>query len=84
MSKLVVSEQDLEGLDLKQFHEVLLVRSSDDDGGVHIFTWPRMAQFVSPLTESPLSNSNQLLVVVENPDDPETVARIKAMVIPPR
>jgi len=84
MSKRVVSEQELGDLDLKQFHEVLLVRDPDDHEGVHIFTWPRMAQFVSPLAEAPLSNTNQLLIVVENPDDLETVARIKAIIIPTR
>jgi len=78
----VISESEVETVDLKRFHEVLAVASPDDISGVAIYVSPRLAPFVHPSTPAVTTDTNYLLIVVENPDDPETIERLKRLVIP--
>ncbi|CAI3787467.1 hypothetical protein AHFPHNDE_01131 [Pseudomonas sp. MM227] len=82
--KKVVSEVDLENLDTKLFHEVLLVQSPSDQAGIAVYQTPRIAQFVSPNVESKVTQTNYLLVVVPDPDDLETQKRILSKVLAAR
>ena len=80
----VISESEIETVDLKSFHEVLAVASPDDISGVAIYVTPRLASFVHPSTPAVTTDTSYLLIVVENPDDPEIIERLKHLVIPRR
>ncbi|WP_439865641.1 hypothetical protein ACTAB9_17405 [Pseudomonas syringae] len=76
-----IMESEIDTIDLKPFHEILAVRSADDYQGVAIYLSPRMAQYVSSNTESPVNETNYLMVAVGNPDDPETIERLKKKIL---
>lgn len=79
----IVREEHLSSIDIREFHSVWAVRDSDDSSnfsGVEIKPDRRMAPLVSPDTPAPLTITSNLLIIVENPDDPETVNRLKAFV----
>ncbi|MCG6578014.1 hypothetical protein EGM97_25355 [Pseudomonas sp. AF32] len=80
----VITEAEIDQVDLKSYNSVFLVGNPEDRTGVEIFTWPKLAQLVHPSTAAPLTDTSQLLIVVDNPDDPDTVARIKSIVVPTR
>lgn len=80
----VTSESELGTIDLKKFHEVIAVKDAEDYQGVAVYVVPRMAQFVHPSTPAAETITNYLLVVVDDPDDPETIDRLKKAVIPQR
>ena len=77
MSKQVISEAQLNQVDLKKIDEVLLASTPQDNSGVLVFSWPRMAPMVSSLTEGVASDWRQLIVVVDDPDDTVTQERVK-------
>ncbi|MCF5652683.1 hypothetical protein GIV49_24455 [Pseudomonas syringae] len=76
-----ISESEIETFDLKPFHEISAMKSADDFRGVEIYSAKRMPPFVSSHSESPPSETNYLVVVVDNPDDPETIERLKKKVL---
>lgn len=77
MSKQVISEAQLNQIDIKKIDEVLLASTPQDNSGVLVFSWPRMAPMVSSLTEGVASERRQLIVLVDHPDDTATQDRIK-------
>ena len=80
----VISESELGSIDLKQFHEVIAVKDPGDYQGVAVYVTPRMAQFVDPSVAAQETITNSLLIVVDNPDDLETIERLKKSVVPQR
>ncbi|AKK00036.1 hypothetical protein V3H56_12685 [Pseudomonas sp. MS646] len=80
----VITEAEIDQVDLKSYSAVMLVGSPQDQSGVEVFTWPRLAQLVHPSTTAQLTDTSHLLIVVDEPDDPETIARIKKLIIPSR
>lgn len=80
----VISESELGSIDLKQFHEVIAVKDAGDYQGVAVYVTPRMAQFVDPSVPAKETITNSLLIVVDNPDDLETIERLKKLVVPQR
>ena len=77
MSKKVISEAQLNQIDIKKIDEVLLASTPQDNSGVLVFSWPRMAPMVSSLTEGVASERRQLIVLVDDPDDTATQDRVK-------
>ncbi|MFV3368452.1 hypothetical protein ACNFH5_09745 [Pseudomonas sp. NY15435] len=75
--KKVITEAELSSTDVRQFHDVLLVKSPDDLSGVEIFHVRVMAKLYGATAEAEVIESKQLLVVVQDPDDPETADRIR-------
>lgn len=76
--KEVVTEDQLDEVEIRRFDDVLAVRSPDDTHGVGIFKANRLPVFQSPDSPAKLNVNGILLVVVDDPDDEQTVARLKA------
>lgn len=76
----VISEEQLGSIDLRQFHQIWAVRGREDFQGVQIRSDRRMAPIVSPNAAAPVTVVNNLLIVVDDVGDPETINRLKAVV----
>ncbi|HAC66466.1 MAG TPA: hypothetical protein DCP19_00470 [Pseudomonas sp.] len=76
--KEIVAEDQLDEVELRRFDDVLAVRSPDDTHGVGIFKAKRLPALQSPDLPAKLNENGLLLIVVDNPDDEDTVARLKA------
>ncbi len=76
----IVTEAQLSDTDLIGFHEVLLISDPADEVGVLAFAWPQLAPLSSSLHPgTPVAN--QLKVLVDDPHNYETLARVTAIVI---
>lgn len=76
--KEVVTENQLDAIELKRFDQVLVANSADDDYGVEVFRQHRIAEVYHPLSEAKVNHDIQLIVIVDNPADPATIERIRA------
>lgn len=72
-----INEDEIGRVQPRDFKNCLLVRPGDADSGVEVFHVRILAAFTSPDRPAPLLNNAQLLIEVEDPDDPETQARIR-------
>ncbi|SDS24523.1 hypothetical protein SAMN05216198_1525 [Halopseudomonas litoralis] len=77
MSKRIITEQQLSGVNIKNYDEVVLTSSPNDSVGVEIFAVRTLAPFVEPLKEAMPSSRRQLLVVVADPDDVDIQIRVR-------
>lgn len=76
--KKVITEVELSSTDVQCFDDVLLVKNADDLSGVTVFRARKIARFYGAADESEVIESKQLLVVVNDPDDPETADRVRS------
>ncbi|MBD1590292.1 hypothetical protein [Pseudomonas typographi] len=77
MADTYVTEAELDRIDFKKYHSICAAKSSEDGFVVHVFTWPRMPH-------NGMTNTDRLIVLVEDPDSQEIHQRIKGAVIPGR
>ncbi|RQA03543.1 hypothetical protein IPC506_19565 [Pseudomonas aeruginosa] len=75
--KKVITEVELSSTDVQCFDDVLLVKNADDLSGVAVFHARDIAKFYGATAEAEVTESKQLLVVVNDPDDPETAERVR-------
>ncbi|MBC3456305.1 hypothetical protein [Pseudomonas mosselii] len=77
MSK-TITEAELHTIDLAGFCEALLISEQEDEVGVLAYEFRRMAPMCGPNGEGkPVAN--QLKVVVDDPDNHETLVRVAAI-----
>ncbi|HBO2681616.1 hypothetical protein [Pseudomonas aeruginosa] len=76
--KKVITEVELSSTDVWRFDDVLLVKNADDLSGVAVFHARKIAKLYGATAEAEVTETKQLLVVVNDPDDPETAERVRA------
>ncbi|MDH1009955.1 hypothetical protein N5J43_08205 [Pseudomonas nicosulfuronedens] len=75
--KKVITEDQLSSTDVWRFDDVLLVADADDLAGVVVYRARNIAKFYGATAEAEVIENKQLLVVVDNPDDPVTAERVR-------
>lgn len=75
--KKVITEDQLSTSEVWRFEDVLLVAHENDESGVEVFHARKLAKLYGVNAEAETLQAKQLLVVVDNPDDPETIKRIR-------
>ncbi len=75
-----VNETDLDSVDLRDFHRILIATDTANYIGEEIKSDLRLPQFVSATSPAPEVVTNELLITVEDPENSETVERIKRYV----
>lgn len=75
--KKVITEGQLPTIEVWRFDDVLLVADENDQSGVEVFHARKLAKLYGANAEAEIQEAKQLLVVVDNPDDPETIDRVR-------
>lgn len=73
----VIKEADIPTTDLKPFTQALLVRPGERDSGVPVWAPNLMASFYSASAPAKVFVSRTLLVEVDDPDDQQTIDRVR-------
>ncbi|PHN56416.1 MULTISPECIES: hypothetical protein [Pseudomonas syringae group] len=76
----LITEEQLDSIDIRQFHQVWAVRGPDDFSGVQIMADKRLTPFVSSESPAPDITVNNLLIIVDDVDDPLTINRLKSAI----
>lgn len=75
--KKVILESELPSTDIRHYEEVLAVKSVDSTDGIGVWQVKKMADFYRAETEARVTERTQLLIVVPDPDDEETIDRLR-------
>jgi len=78
--KRFVNEAELESVDVRDFHRILICTDTANYIGEEIKSDRRLPPFVSAFGTAPEVVTNELFITVGTPEDPETVDRIKRKV----
>ena len=73
-----IKESELESIDMRFVHRVLVAGPSEVGSGVEVFSVAVLAPMASKDTEVAPSRYHQLIVEAENPDSEQTRDRIRA------
>lgn len=76
----IVTEEELDSVDIREFHQIWAVTDSPSFSGVEIKPDKRLAEVVSPDRAATERIINNLLIVVDDPEDMKTVNRLKKYV----
>ncbi len=78
--KRFVNEAELDSVDIREFHRIVICKDTANYIGEEIKSDRRLPPFASASSPSPHVVTNELLITVETPEDPEIVDRIKRKV----
>lgn len=73
----VVTEAELNSVDIRTYDDVLAVLPGDRDYGVQVWRARRIATIYGPRSPAKVTISRTLLIEVENPDDLEVHNRLE-------
>lgn len=79
--KKLTTEAQLSSEEIWRYDEVTAAASEDATQEVSVYSTRKLASFVAPDVESPISTHARIVVIVENPDDPETIDRLRVICI---
>lgn len=75
-----VTEDELQAADITKYHEIFVAWDTANYRGTLVKEDRRLAPFTAPDRPGAIKEVNQLFVVVEDPENPETVARVKTCI----
>ena len=79
-----IKESEIETTDVRQVTEAYLVRAGDHEKRVHVWTANLMGSFSSAQAPAKVQPGHTLLIAVDNPNDPVTLARVLAALLAKR
>lgn len=75
-----MTEDELQAADISKYHEIFVAMDTANYRGIQVKEDRRLLPFTAADSPGTVREVNQLFVVVEDPENPETVARIKTCI----
>jgi len=75
-----VTEDELQSADISKYHEIFVAWDTANYRGIQVKEDRRLIPFTASDSPGTVREVNQLFVVVEDPENPETIERVKTCI----